>query len=151
MWCGLIKTGTMLRVIKKTEVFDETKTKPTELPQRIQSRWDLIKEISQCLVSKSIELGGTATGEHGIGLGKRKSWLPNKDPACIGWNALNRCLIPMVSWIQAKFFHEKKKVVKIQLTLTTFYDFNCSMRRSDQSWREAWVKYERSNMDIAGY
>ena len=37
-----------------------------------QKQWNLIKEISQRLVSKSIELGGTATGEHGIGLGKRK-------------------------------------------------------------------------------
>jgi D-lactate dehydrogenase (cytochrome) len=37
-----------------------------------QKQWDLIKEISQRLVSKSIELGGTATGEHGIGLGKRR-------------------------------------------------------------------------------
>ena len=37
-----------------------------------QKQWDLIKEISQRLVFKSIELGGTATGEHGIGLGKRK-------------------------------------------------------------------------------
>lgn len=37
-----------------------------------QKQWDLIKEISQRLVSKCIELGGTATGEHGIGLGKRK-------------------------------------------------------------------------------
>ena len=37
-----------------------------------QKKWDLIKEISHRLVSKCIELGGTATGEHGIGLGKRK-------------------------------------------------------------------------------
>jgi D-lactate dehydrogenase (cytochrome) len=37
-----------------------------------QKQWDLITEISQRLVSKCIELGGTATGEHGIGLGKRK-------------------------------------------------------------------------------
>jgi D-lactate dehydrogenase (cytochrome) len=37
-----------------------------------QEQWDLIKEISHRLVSKCIELGGTATGEHGIGLGKRK-------------------------------------------------------------------------------
>ncbi len=35
-------------------------------------QWELIREISQRLVLKSIELGGTATGEHGIGLGKRK-------------------------------------------------------------------------------
>ena len=37
-----------------------------------QKQWDLIKEISQRLVSKSIELSGTATGEHGIGLGKKQ-------------------------------------------------------------------------------
>ena len=35
-------------------------------------QWGLIKEIAQRLVSKSIALGGTATGEHGIGLGKKK-------------------------------------------------------------------------------
>jgi D-lactate dehydrogenase (cytochrome) len=34
--------------------------------------WELINEITQRLVAKSLELGGTATGEHGIGLGKRK-------------------------------------------------------------------------------
>jgi D-lactate dehydrogenase (cytochrome) len=37
-----------------------------------QSQWDLIKNVSQNLVNKCIEMGGTATGEHGIGLGKRK-------------------------------------------------------------------------------
>ena len=35
-------------------------------------QWDLINEITQRLVAKSLELGGTATGEHGVGLGKRK-------------------------------------------------------------------------------
>jgi D-lactate dehydrogenase (cytochrome) len=37
-----------------------------------QDQWDLINKVSQHLVNKCIELGGTATGEHGIGLGKRK-------------------------------------------------------------------------------
>jgi D-lactate dehydrogenase (cytochrome) len=37
-----------------------------------QKQWDLINKISQRLVIKCIGLGGTATGEHGIGLGKRK-------------------------------------------------------------------------------
>ena len=37
-----------------------------------QSQWDLINKVSQNLVNKCIEMGGTATGEHGIGLGKRK-------------------------------------------------------------------------------
>ena len=35
-------------------------------------KWDLINEITHRLVAKSLDLGGTATGEHGIGLGKRK-------------------------------------------------------------------------------
>ena len=34
--------------------------------------WKLINEVTRRLVAKSLELGGTATGEHGIGLGKRK-------------------------------------------------------------------------------
>ena len=35
-------------------------------------QWELINGIVQRLVTRSLELGGTATGEHGIGLGKRK-------------------------------------------------------------------------------
>jgi len=35
-------------------------------------QWDIIEEIVERLVARSLELGGTATGEHGIGLGKRK-------------------------------------------------------------------------------
>jgi len=34
--------------------------------------WNLIDQIVQRLVQKTLDLGGTATGEHGIGLGKRK-------------------------------------------------------------------------------
>jgi D-lactate dehydrogenase (cytochrome) len=34
--------------------------------------WNLIDQIVHRLVQKTIDLGGTATGEHGIGLGKRK-------------------------------------------------------------------------------
>lgn len=32
----------------------------------------MIEKIVERLVARSLELGGTATGEHGIGLGKRK-------------------------------------------------------------------------------
>ena len=35
-------------------------------------QWDHIEQIVERLVARSLELGGTATGEHGIGLGKRK-------------------------------------------------------------------------------
>jgi D-lactate dehydrogenase (cytochrome) len=37
-----------------------------------QNEWDSIHQVVQRLVSHSLELGGTATGEHGVGLGKRK-------------------------------------------------------------------------------
>jgi D-lactate dehydrogenase (cytochrome) len=37
-----------------------------------QNEWDTIHQMVQRLVSRSLELGGTATGEHGVGLGKRK-------------------------------------------------------------------------------
>ncbi|UCD80629.1 MAG: FAD-binding oxidoreductase [Desulfobacterales bacterium] len=37
-----------------------------------RSQWAMIEEIVERLVARSLELGGTATGEHGIGLGKRK-------------------------------------------------------------------------------
>ena len=47
-------------------------------------QWGLIKEIAQRLVSKSIALGGTATGEHGIGLGKRK-YMAAEHGASLQW------------------------------------------------------------------
>jgi D-lactate dehydrogenase (cytochrome) len=37
-----------------------------------REQWDLIDQISENLVHKTLDLGGTATGEHGVGLGKRK-------------------------------------------------------------------------------
>jgi D-lactate dehydrogenase (cytochrome) len=37
-----------------------------------REQWDLIYDVSERLVQKTLDLGGTATGEHGIGLEKRK-------------------------------------------------------------------------------
>jgi D-lactate dehydrogenase (cytochrome) len=37
-----------------------------------REQWDRIHRIAGNLVQKTLDLGGTATGEHGIGLGKRK-------------------------------------------------------------------------------
>ncbi len=37
-----------------------------------KKEWELIHQIVQRLVSKALDMGGTATGEHGVGLGKKK-------------------------------------------------------------------------------
>ena len=37
-----------------------------------RDEWNLIDQIVQRLVQRTLELGGTATGEHGVGIGKRK-------------------------------------------------------------------------------
>jgi D-lactate dehydrogenase (cytochrome) len=34
--------------------------------------WEQIDKLVERLVSKALDLGGTATGEHGVGLGKKK-------------------------------------------------------------------------------
>ena len=47
-------------------------------------QWDLINQISQNLVYKTLDLGGTATGEHGVGLGKRK-YMPSEHGASLEW------------------------------------------------------------------
>jgi D-lactate dehydrogenase (cytochrome) len=36
------------------------------------SEFDLVQQLSERMVQRAIEMGGTCTGEHGIGLGKRK-------------------------------------------------------------------------------
>ena len=37
-----------------------------------EREWDVIEKINKNLVLKALTLGGTATGEHGVGMGKRK-------------------------------------------------------------------------------
>ncbi len=36
------------------------------------SAWAMINDANIGIVKKALELGGTATGEHGVGIGKRK-------------------------------------------------------------------------------
>ena len=46
--------------------------------------WALVQAVSERLVIKAIALGGTATGEHGVGLGKRK-YMPAQHGAALAW------------------------------------------------------------------
>jgi D-lactate dehydrogenase (cytochrome) len=46
--------------------------------------WALVQKVSERLVLKAIALGGTATGEHGVGLGKRK-YMPAQHGASLAW------------------------------------------------------------------
>jgi len=46
--------------------------------------WALVQAVSERLVMKAIALGGTATGEHGVGLGKRK-YMSAQHGASLAW------------------------------------------------------------------
>ena len=49
-----------------------------------ENDWKLIDDIGRRLVSKAISLGGTATGEHGVGIGKRK-YMPDEHGSGLEW------------------------------------------------------------------
>jgi D-lactate dehydrogenase (cytochrome) len=42
------------------------------LPWRSAEEWEAVAAFQRAAVQKSLELGGTASGEHGVGLGKRQ-------------------------------------------------------------------------------
>jgi D-lactate dehydrogenase (cytochrome) len=48
------------------------------------AEWELVQKVSERLVLKTIALGGTATGEHGVGLGKRK-YMPTQHGTGLAW------------------------------------------------------------------
>ena len=52
--------------------------------KRTRDDWERIDTISQHMVSKAIALGGTATGEHGVGIGKRK-YMPDEHGNSLEW------------------------------------------------------------------
>jgi D-lactate dehydrogenase (cytochrome) len=47
-------------------------------------QWDRVNRMSEHLVHKTLELGGTATGEHGVGLGKRK-YMNEEHGSSLAW------------------------------------------------------------------
>jgi D-lactate dehydrogenase (cytochrome) len=38
----------------------------------VKAEWGKLEAINQAIVEKAIQVGGTCTGEHGVGIGKRK-------------------------------------------------------------------------------
>ena len=49
-----------------------------------KKEWDQIDQVVKQLVSKALDLGGTATGEHGVGLGKKK-YMPTEHGKSLEW------------------------------------------------------------------
>ncbi|NNK85968.1 MAG: 2-hydroxy-acid oxidase, partial [Desulfobacterales bacterium] len=37
--------------------------------------WNTLEKINHAIVTRAVNLGGTCTGEHGVGIGKRKFML----------------------------------------------------------------------------
>jgi len=46
--------------------------------------WQSIDLLNQAMVTKALDMGGTATGEHGVGLGKRK-FMPAEHGLSLAW------------------------------------------------------------------
>jgi D-lactate dehydrogenase (cytochrome) len=79
-----------------------------------RSQWEMIERIVERLVARSLELGGTATGEHGIGLGKRK-YMAAEHGSSLEWMKRVKSLFdPNV----LNELNELKGAVKVLPTLT---------------------------------
>ena len=48
------------------------------------SAWEAIDELNRRMVEKALEMDGTATGEHGVGIGKRK-FMPTEHGLSLAW------------------------------------------------------------------
>ena len=49
-----------------------------------KKEWDVIEQVNRRIVSKALSLEGTATGEHGVGIGKRK-FMKAEHGKSLGW------------------------------------------------------------------
>jgi D-lactate dehydrogenase (cytochrome) len=49
-----------------------------------EEEWETIEQVNQRVVKKALALGGTATGEHGVGIGKRK-FMAQEHGASLAW------------------------------------------------------------------
>ena len=57
----------------------------TLLGERDNARqWELIHAVGDRMVAKALELGGTATGEHGVGIGKKR-FMAREHGASLSW------------------------------------------------------------------
>ena len=68
----------------------------TLLGERDNARqWELIHAVGDRMVAKALELGGTATGEHGVGIGKRRFMVREHAGALAWMKAVKKMFDPM--------------------------------------------------------
>jgi D-lactate dehydrogenase (cytochrome) len=68
---------------------------------------DRAASINADMVSRAIAVGGTCTGEHGVGMGKRRSLLEERGPAAVGiMRALKAALDPSGMFNPEKIFEQ---------------------------------------------
>lgn len=70
---------------------------------------DKIEQLNDRLVERAIEMGGTSTGEHGIGLGKKKYMAREYGPALEVMKAIKRALDPKNILNPGKIFDLEEK------------------------------------------
>ncbi len=68
--------------------------------------WRVINEINNRIVSKAISLGGTATGEHGVGIGKRAFMLKEHENSLIWMKRIKELFDPNGILNPGKIFPE---------------------------------------------
>ncbi len=70
-----------------------------------KDQWQTLEAINEAIVTRAIEQGGTCTGEHGIGIGKRKYMQPEHGPGYVLMKRIKDLLDPKGLMNPGKMFY----------------------------------------------